>query len=276
MSIQEIIQSNLKIKEFEKKTPVELNLNHVTIACDVIESLGERATQAKVRSALGGGSFTTLGPLLKEWRQSIADNHELSDIEIPVAIQERSGQLLGLVWQSALDEAESRLNLQREELKKAQEEARQEIQDFCIAIETLESEAQAYQDNLNQKQALIVSLETENDSNHEKIIALELEKKELSIRLSHEKDDKQRLESESSETKSELKTAQAEIKQRDEHIKQLELSLSHKHQIETELKRTVELNRSLTDAKNNLHVKNETLEKKVLDLKQRLETVRSE
>lgn len=43
---------------------------------------GINPTLANVRSALGGGSFTTIGEALKTWKQAQKDNEKIKQVDI--------------------------------------------------------------------------------------------------------------------------------------------------------------------------------------------------
>lgn len=102
---------------------------------------GKNPTQVTVRAALGGGSFATIGPVLKAWKDSQKEDHALAEIQVPDAITERLEQLQGAIWQAAVDEAERRLTAEREALKVAQEAAAAEVAEQLESVAMLETEA---------------------------------------------------------------------------------------------------------------------------------------
>lgn len=110
-------------------------------------SEGKNPTQVTVRAALGGGSFATIGPVLKSWKDGQKEDHALAEIQVPEAITERLEQLQGAVWQAAVGEAERRLTAEREALKVAQEAAAAEVAEQLESVAMLETEA----DQLRQK-----------------------------------------------------------------------------------------------------------------------------
>ncbi len=195
MSLQEDIESNLKTKDQKLKIKLPLTLESVVTACGAIEHAGERATQARVRSAIGGGSFTDIGKLLNERREIITKDHELVKVEIPQEVNERVAQLLGVVWQSAIDESERRLSTQREELKSARDAFQRDIEDSNSAITMLEYEAKDYVEKIDSLEFTIEELNNELKKQKGESISLSVEISNLVIKLSSEEKTTVRLES---------------------------------------------------------------------------------
>jgi chromosome segregation ATPase len=109
---------------------------------EALKAAGKNPTQVAVREALGGkGSFATIGPALKRWKDGQKEEHALAEIQVPQAVTERLEQLQGAVWQAAVDEAERRLVAEREALKAAQEAAAAEVAEQLESVATLEAEA---------------------------------------------------------------------------------------------------------------------------------------
>lgn len=110
-----------------------------------LEAEGVNPTQVNVRDALGGGSFATIGPVLKKWKESKKEDSQLAEVRVPEAITERLEQLQGAVWQAAVDEADRRLMAEREALHQAQEQAAAEVREHLDSIAALEAEALDFQ-----------------------------------------------------------------------------------------------------------------------------------
>lgn len=101
---------------------------------------GINPTLANVRSALGGGSFTTIGEALKTWKQAQKDNEKLKEIDIAPQIKDRADVLIGELWQNALDLADERLKLEREALAVAQQQADAKVAEMAEALAQVEAE----------------------------------------------------------------------------------------------------------------------------------------
>jgi chromosome segregation ATPase len=121
------------------------NKEKIIAVAEKLEAQGVNPTQVTVREALGGGSFATIGPVLKEWKESKKENRALTEIQVPEVIIERLEQLQGAVWQAAVDEAERRLVVEREALKAAQDQVLAEVAEQRESVAALESEAEVFQ-----------------------------------------------------------------------------------------------------------------------------------
>lgn len=136
----------------------------IIAAAEKLEAEGVNPTQVTVREALGGGSFATIGPILKEWKESKKEDHALTEIQVPEAITERLEQLQGAVWQAAVDEAERRLSAEREALKAAQDKAAGEVAEHLDIIKALEVEAEEYQRKIETLEDVSSSLDADRHS----------------------------------------------------------------------------------------------------------------
>ena len=101
---------------------------------------GINPTLANVRSALGGGSFTTIGEALKTWKQAHKDNEKIKQVDIAPQIKDRADVLIGELWQNALDLADERLKLEREALAVAQQQADAKVAEMAEALAQVEAE----------------------------------------------------------------------------------------------------------------------------------------
>ncbi|WP_311950448.1 DNA-binding protein [Halomonas piscis] len=110
-------------------------------AADQIAEAGERPTLARVRKALGGGSFSTISEAMQAWREKQTEEHALAEIEVPEPINERVEQLKAAAWEAAVAEAERRLSAERAALDEAQAQATGEVEEAREAVQTLEEEA---------------------------------------------------------------------------------------------------------------------------------------
>ncbi len=114
-------------------------------AAEALVAQGIRPTQAAVRTAVGGGSFTTISEALKAWKAAKTEEHALVEVQVPTSVIEKVQSLQVAVWQSAVAEAEKKLEAEREALHKAQEEAAVEVAEAREAVQTLEAEAEQTQ-----------------------------------------------------------------------------------------------------------------------------------
>lgn len=130
-------------------------------AAEKLEADGVNPSQVTVREAMGGGSFATIGPVLKRWKESKKQDSELADVVVPEAITERFEQLQGAIWQAAVDEADRRLIAERQALHKAQEAAAAEVREHLESIAALEVEAESYQRKIETLEEVSSSLDAD-------------------------------------------------------------------------------------------------------------------
>lgn len=119
-----------------------LTAEKIHATADKIAESGERPTLARIRKALGGGSFTTISEAMQGWREQQMQEHALAEVEVPEPINERVEQLKAAAWESAMAEAEKRLSAERSALEEAQADAAGEVTEAREAVETLEAEAE--------------------------------------------------------------------------------------------------------------------------------------
>jgi chromosome segregation ATPase len=120
---------------------VGLKKEDVFAAAERLAAEGKNPTQTSVRQSLGGGSFASIGPALKEWKEAQRKELALSEIVVPESISNRMEQLKAAAWQAAMEEAERRLSAERQELHEAQEEAHAAEAEAIEAVKILERES---------------------------------------------------------------------------------------------------------------------------------------
>ena len=62
-----------------------LTTEKIYAAADQLHADGVVPTQTKLREALGGGSFSTIGEALKSWKQAQQENEQLKRSDMPGA-----------------------------------------------------------------------------------------------------------------------------------------------------------------------------------------------
>jgi chromosome segregation ATPase len=129
---------------------------------DRLAEAGQRPTLAAVRKELGGGSFTTISEAMKSWHDAQQQEHALGEVQVPESISERLSQLQAALWQAAMGEAERRLAAEREDLAQAREEARAQVSEAQEALDTLEAEACAREQQIEQLHTRCRELEAQS------------------------------------------------------------------------------------------------------------------
>ena len=84
-----------------------LSDEQVFAAADALAARGERPTQEKLRQELGGGSFATIGPALRRWRDAQEEAAQLAGVDVPDSVEARGRELLALVWREASSRAQA-------------------------------------------------------------------------------------------------------------------------------------------------------------------------
>lgn len=124
-----------------------LSDEQVFAAADAIAARGDRPTQEKVREALGGGSFATIGPALRRWRDAQEEAAQLAGVDVPDSVEARGRELLALVWREASSRAQAghaALQAAVADLEQAVEDAEAEGTRAVAMVETeLEEERTA-------------------------------------------------------------------------------------------------------------------------------------
>lgn len=109
-------------------------------AADKLHEQGINPTQTKVREALGGGSFSTIGEALKTWKQELQEHEQLKKTDMPDAIKDDGLVFVAKLWQTADQIANANLSADREAhaIENAKKQAA--LDDANEAIATLEAE----------------------------------------------------------------------------------------------------------------------------------------
>ncbi len=112
----------------------------VHAAADLITASGQQPTLAAVRTALGGGSFTTISEAMKSWKA--AQQAAATPIRemAPAAVTERMGELAVEIWGVALGMANDRLAKEREALESIRQEVEAQRREAAELADQMGSE----------------------------------------------------------------------------------------------------------------------------------------
>lgn len=105
--------------------------------------LGKAPTQSQVRDALGGGSFSTIGPLVKEWELARSEQIDARDTDVPEAVQVALAEVAGRLWKVASSEAALGVEAARREVEDMKRDALAEAASASEAIRIVEGERDA-------------------------------------------------------------------------------------------------------------------------------------
>ena len=141
-----------------------ISIDDVFSAADRLSESGQQPTLAAVRSALGGGSFTTISEAMKSWRvmqqAAAAPVREAA----PAAVMERFHQLGTDVWAVAISMANDRLAKEREAFERAKTEAEQAQKEATEWADQLAAELESTRKRLEQQEALLHTARAATDT----------------------------------------------------------------------------------------------------------------
>ena len=112
-------------------------------AADRIAEAGQQPTLAAVRSALGGGSFTTISESMKAWKAAQRTAAAPMREAAPAAVTERMGELAAEVWGVAIGMANDRLASERDGLEATRQELEQQQREAAELADQLGAELDA-------------------------------------------------------------------------------------------------------------------------------------
>lgn len=166
-------------------------LIHAT--ADQLHAQGINPTQANVRDALGGGSFSTIGQALKTWRAEKEIVAELTQVVVPQEIAERAELLINQVWDTAQTIANNRLVSEREALAVARTQMEADKSELDEVIVMLESENEQMSEQLAQLQAKIAELESDKTELQAQADDLTADNEKLTDKLTQAQSENQEL-----------------------------------------------------------------------------------
>jgi chromosome segregation ATPase len=143
-------------------------------AADELMGAGQKPTLEAIRKQIGG-SYTTLAPLLREWKAAQA----LSDVPmsepVPESIAARMTEAAREVWKAALDLADLRLQTEREALQEARVELESERDEAVALADGLAADLDAARTEVTrltgELAALRAEMETQRAAEHQRATA---------------------------------------------------------------------------------------------------------
>ena len=110
----------------------------VDAACEQLQQAGKNATVNAV-IAITGGSFSTVGAMVKAWRAEQQKKAEPA-IDMPQSITNAMYQATAVVWEAAASLAHERIERVRTEAQEAIAQSRSELSEYMDAIASLEEQ----------------------------------------------------------------------------------------------------------------------------------------
>lgn len=90
----------------------------VAEAAEKLIARGSPVTNQAVHSLLGGGSMSTISPLLRAWKEDQKERQALAERYVPEPIEQLAQELAARIWRDAQEEAGVATEALRRELKK--------------------------------------------------------------------------------------------------------------------------------------------------------------
>lgn len=132
----------------------------VAEAAEKLISRGRPVTNQAVHSLLGGGSMSTITPLVRAWKEDQKERQALAERYVPEPIEQLAQELAGRIWRDAQEEAGVATDALRRELKKLRESysekeaeleanlelARQQHEDAETALNDMQGETDMLRD----------------------------------------------------------------------------------------------------------------------------------
>lgn len=122
-------------------------------AAEQLAAQGETPTLAKVRAALGGGSFTTISEAMNEWKAARQQQSVVTPIReaAPEAITERLHGFAADIWGTALEKANARLQEEREALDEARKKMEATLAETQELAAQVSADLDAAQDRIEEQ-----------------------------------------------------------------------------------------------------------------------------
>jgi chromosome segregation ATPase len=138
-----------------------------------------------VREALGGGSFSTINPILKEWKEQQSTSEQPS-LELPPEAMQAVTQAAGLIWKIASDKSTELTNSIKTEfetlLKEANAEKEEALKEIARLEQTTAKLTADLEKSLKEHQSLILQVQKQQlvlDASEGKAAELKEEMKTL-------------------------------------------------------------------------------------------------
>lgn len=147
----------------------------VAEAAERLLSDGKNPTQSAIRTTLGGGSFSTIGPLLQKWRERQDEAAELAEVDMPDTLANAGSELIAKVWKVAMAEAQAGHDAVRKELLQAQADTEAAQQETIEVATSLEADLAVHDEHITSLKADSARQADELKTVHNRAITAERE-----------------------------------------------------------------------------------------------------
>lgn len=121
----------------------------VFAAADQLYAAGDKPTMVKVKDILGGGSFSTISPLLNDWKESKRQATTVVKAPLPESVSKALAQVADQVWSAAQEESERAIAGEREALHAASVELGEREAELLDAIRSNELDIQSLTEKMD-------------------------------------------------------------------------------------------------------------------------------
>lgn len=126
--------------------------------CDKMAEQGVKPTLERVRDELGSGSFSTINPILKQWKENQSANDIATSIDLPIEIAAIGEKATAMIWKAANDQCNNTIKTLKQETNQITEQANAERDEALHEIKRLESENEKLNAKNSQQETLIDEL----------------------------------------------------------------------------------------------------------------------
>jgi hypothetical protein len=143
-----------------------ISREQVFAAADELQAAGQKPTLEAIRQRLGG-SYTTLAPLLREWKAAQAVAGVPMSEPVPENITGRLEDVAAEIWKSALDLAHSRLQEERAALDEARKQLESERDEAVSLADGLAGDLDAARAEVERLTAEIAAMRAQIETQRE-------------------------------------------------------------------------------------------------------------
>jgi hypothetical protein len=126
--------------------------------CDKMAEQGVKPTLERVRDELGSGSFSTINPILKQWKENQSANDIATSIDLPSEIAAIGEKTAAMIWKAANEQCNNTIKTLKQETNQITEQANAERDEALHEIKRLESENAKLNAKNSQQETLIDEL----------------------------------------------------------------------------------------------------------------------
>lgn len=149
-------------------TEPKVTRDKVFAAADKLLADGTKPTMVAIKDALGGGSFSTISPLLAEWKDAKRQAVAVIKTPVPDTVTKALGLVADQVWSAAQEESEKSVAGEREALHNAAKELAEREAELLDAIRSNELEIEKLKADCVRTEQLLVDQTAYANREHEK------------------------------------------------------------------------------------------------------------